>query len=71
MRLKVIFFLLILFMIYSCEKSNRKSQPETDADLPAPYDTVAIDSFSVGASSSVLTKPKTLLSDSLKKKVRN
>ncbi len=71
MRLKVIFFLLIIFLMASCNKAHRKYRVEADENLPAPYDTVAIDSFSPGASSSVLTKPKTLLSDSLKEKVRN
>lgn len=64
--------LILLTLLMACSKNNAEAEPAYSADeLHAPYDTVAIDSFSAGATASNVvirkdtfaTKPQ----DSLKK----
>ena len=65
---KNIFLILsFIFFLFSCKKKNdTESNVLKEADLPAPYDTVAIDSFSAGTASHQMNTVRLVHKDSIK-----
>ncbi len=71
MKQAVIFFIILLISAVGCRKKTVIEAEIVNENLPAPYDTTAIDSFSVGASPDFLRKQSDSLNallDSARKK---
>lgn len=64
--MRILFCLMMVVGLSSCKESKKEAVAvQEEIVVPAPYDTVAIDSFSVGAGPNILA-PKVKI-DSIKK----